>query len=204
MVKSWHFAALGLAAVLLTSCVVDSEHPLATPDSAKIDQRLLTDWLTPEGDTFHISAKDAHWMKVVITPKSDTSGRPLMINRQPEVYDMFASSIGHLMFLNVRIVDTEHPAGTYLFYRYEIGPDKTLKLWLPSQDKLAGFVRAGQIAGTIHQDEHPMMVGDPPRPDLDVHLTASSDELVKFISHYGADRVFDKTGEPLTRKPVKN
>jgi hypothetical protein len=205
--KNQLFSALGLAVCfLLSGCVVDSENPLSPPEAAQIDQRLLGDWVASNGDNVHFSAKDAHWMQVVTQSKVDDSKRPSKIDRAPETYDFYVTTIGDQTYLNVKMVDKDHKDGmpvTYLFYRYKIASDGTLHFWPMGQDEMADFVRTGKIKGTVHQDAHPMMSGNPPKPDVDVHLTDSSENLVKFIVRHGADAFGDET-EPLTRVRTKD
>ena len=176
-------------------------------ETAQVDGRLLGDWIAKNEDRIHFSAKDAHWMQVTITPKiSDATTHPSMVNRNPETYDLYCTTLGVQTFLNVRIAgkDTQgRPSTGYVFYRYKVAPDQTLHSWIMSADETADAIRAGELKGTIHQDAHPLMAGNPPHPDVNVHLTDSSENLVKFITRKGALDLFGDEGEPLTRVATK-
>jgi hypothetical protein len=199
--------ALGAAlCLLLTSCVVTSDNPLSSPDTARADQRLVGDWLGKQDqETFHFTMKKGSWMHVVITQKeTGTGNRPSMINRKPEEYDFFPTVIGGNTFLNVVLVgqdDQGPPSKAFVFVRYTISGNGMLQMWRMSQDLAAAAVRAGKLRGTVHQDKSPMMVGEPPHPDMDVALQDTSANIVKFIQNSNVDTLFSDKMEPLY--PVK-
>jgi hypothetical protein len=193
--------ALGMAlCFLLTACVVDSENPLGSPESAQIDQRLLGDWVAKNGDIVHFSAKDAHWMLAVTTPKaSESPDRSTANNKKPEPDLFFVTTIGGETYFNMRSVSEDSKTKYSLFW-YTITPDQTLHMWGMSQDEMAAAVRAGKLKGTV-QDRG--ATGKPPRTDVDVHLTDSSEHLVKFISRHDPADIFDDETDPLTKVATK-
>ena len=181
--------------LLLTSCIVDSENPLGSPETAQIDQRLLGDWVAPNGDIVHFSARDAHWMVAVTTPKSTAASGSSTTNQKPQPDLFIVATIGEDNYLNMRSAnDGSKP--TYRLYRYTITSDQTLHMWGLSQDEIAAAVRAGRLKGTVHEQD---TTGHPPHTDVDVHLTDSSDHLVKFIARHDPTDLFDAETDPLTK-----
>lgn len=190
--------ALGAAlCLLLTSCVVDSENPIGSPESAQIDQRLLGYWIATNGDIVHFSAKDAHWMLAATTPKAADGSTATNNKSEPDLF--FVTTIGDDTYLNMRSVDADSKT-TYLLYRYTITSDQTLHMWGISQDEMAAAVRAGSVKGTV-QDRGP--TGKPPHPDVDVHLTDSSEHLARFISRHNPEEIFDDESDPLIKVATK-
>ena len=187
---------LGFAlCLLLTSCVVTSDNPLSSPDTAHVDQALVGDWFgKKDQDTFHFSVTNVPWMHVVITHKQ--------ADQKPDEYDFFPTVIGNNTFLNVVLIgkdDQGHPTKSYVFVRYLISSDHVLRRWMMSRDAMAAAVRAGRLKGTVHQDKNPMMVGDPPHPDVDVTLQDTSVNMVKFILGVDLTALFNDKMEPLYR-----
>jgi len=196
LVKRYFYFLLGAAlCLLLTSCVVDSENPLGSSESAQIDQCLLGDWIAPNGDIIHFSAKDAHWMVALTTSKSSGSSDNSTANQKPEPNLFFVTTIGDDSYLNMRSVG-EGSKVTYSLYRYTIAPDQTLHMWGLSQDEMAAAVRAGKLKGTVREQG---TTGHPPHTDVDVHLTDSSEHLVKFIARHDPTDIFDTETDPLTK-----
>jgi hypothetical protein len=189
------FAAL--VALLLSSCETKSEHPLASSETATVDSQLIGDWHDKEDeDTFHITATDAHWMHVTVTPKP--SDQPSTISHSPQDYNMFVTEIGDNHFLNIVMFDQDRgikPVKSYVFLRYTVSPDHVLHLWSLSQEASAAAVRAGKLKGTIHQDAHPLMVGTPPHPDIDVTIEDTSEKLNSFVEAADVDALFT---EPMS------
>jgi len=179
--------------LLLTACVVDSENPIGLPESAQIDQRLLGDWVAKNGDIVHFSAKDAHWMMAVTAPKEPDPAK----NPKPDLF--FVTSIGDDTYLNMRSVSKDSKT-TYSLFRYTITSDQKLEMWGMSQDEMAAAVRADKLQGTV-QDRG--TTGKPPHPDVDVHLTDSSENLVKFISRHAPTDIFDDETDPMTKVATK-
>jgi hypothetical protein len=181
--------------LLLTSCVVTSDNPLSPPDTARVDQALVGNWFgKKDQDTFHFSVTNAPWMHVVITHKQ--------ADQKPDEYDFFPTVIGKNTFLNVVLVgkdDNGHTNKAYVFVRYTIDRNRVLQMWRMSQDAAAAAVRAGKLKGTVHQDKNPMMVGDPPHPDVDVTLQDTSANMVKYIQDANLTALFSDKMEPLYR-----
>jgi hypothetical protein len=196
--KKSRFPALGLAVCfLLTACGVDSDSPLAPPESASVDNRLLGDWVATNGDIIHFSPKDAHWMETMTTsPKA--SNYSTVAGKTPEPDLFFITTIGNDTYMSMRIAskDEAGPRMKYCFFRYAIAPDQTLHMWAMSQDEMAAAVRAGKIKGTVHENG---TMGNPPRTNVDVHLTDTSANIVKFISRHDATDLFDDDNGPLVR-----
>ena len=197
----------GLAlCLLLTACTTDSINPLSSPDSAQPDHQLVGIWRgrnDPDKETFRISITNTHWMHVIITPdQTDTEKRPSMIDRKPESYDFFPTVIGNNTFLNVVTTgkdDAGHPTKTYQILRYTVKGNHELQMWMISQDAAAAAVRAGKLQGHVDQGKDPMMVGQPPHPDVDVTLHSSSADLVKFIQGTDVKALFSDKMETLYR-----
>jgi hypothetical protein len=180
--------------------VVDSENPLGSPESAQIDQRLLGYWIAKNGDIIYFSAKDAHWMLAVTTPKASESPDPSTAkNNNPESDLFFVTTIGDETYLSMRSASGDSKI-KYSFYRYTITPEQTLQMWGMSQDEMAAAVRAGKLKGTVQDNG---TTGKPPRTDLDVHLTDSSEHLVKFISRHDPTEIFNEEMDPLTKVATK-
>jgi len=175
---------------LLTSCDIDSVNPLSSPDQARPDQRLMGNWRgKKDQDTFRFSMKNTHWMHVVITPRqTDANDESSKIDRKPEEYDLFPTVIDKNAFLNVLIIDKDDQGNAtkrYIFVRYSISSGHVLEMWKISQDTAATLVRTGKLKGIVHQDPHPLMVGKPPHPDVDVTLQDTSGRLAEYLR--GAD-----------------
>lgn len=201
--KTLSSLALGVTLCLfLTSCVVTSDNPLSSPEAAKPDPKLIGDWFQKKDqETFHFTETHGGWMHVVITPKPvDKAGN--MINRKPEEYDFFPTTIGDNTFLNVVLIgkdDKDRPTKGYVFLRYTIEHDHVLQMWMISQDEVAAAVRAGNLKGVVQEDKEPIMVGHPPHPDVDVALQSSSSHIVKFIESSDLKKLFSDKMEPLRR-----
>ena len=196
LVKPYFSFGLGAAlCLLLTSCVVDSVNPLGSPESAKIDQRLLGYWVAPNGDIVHFSAKDTHWMEVVTTPKPSEASDNSTATQKPEPNVFFVTTIGEDNYLNMRSTNNGSKV-TYSLFRYTITPDQTLHMWGLSQDEMASAVRAGKLKGAVREQG---TTGHPPHTDVDVHLTDSSDHLVKYIARHDPTDLFDAETDPLTK-----
>jgi hypothetical protein len=195
------FGPAALLCLLLSSCETKSDHPLAAPETAKIDPQLVGDWYSKEDDTtFHITVTDAHWLHVVITPKPvKPSDRPNMISNGPESYDFFVTDIGANHFLNV--VDEQKENGelvkSYVFFRYTVSPNHLLHLWSLSQDACAAAVRAGKLKGTIHESRNGFVTGNPPQPDVDVTIQDSSENITSFIQSAGVNGLFNEKRSTL-------
>jgi hypothetical protein len=194
--KKCSVPALGVAlCFLLTSCEVDSENPLGSPESAQIDRRLLGDWVAQNGDIVHFSAKDAHWMATSTTPKAPESPDSSSASKKSEPDLFFVTAIGDDTYLNMRSADKGSKT-TYSLFRYTITPDQTLHMWGLSQDEMASAVRAGKLKGSVLERG---TTGKPPHTDVDVHLTDSSEHLVKFVSRHDPTDLFDVETDPLTK-----
>jgi hypothetical protein len=199
-VKTSLSLAIGLAlCLLLTSCIVTSDNPLSSPDTARADQALLGDWLGKKDQvTFHFSLKKGPWMHVEIIPAK--------AGDKEDSYDLFPTVIGNTTFLNVVMIgkdDHGHPTKAYVFVRYSISPDHVLQMWMMSQDAAAAAVRAEKLKGIVHQDKHPLTVGQPPHPDVDVTLQDTGANIVKFIQSADVTALFSEEREPLYRvKPT--
>jgi len=185
--------ALGsILCLLLTSCVTTSEYPLSSPGTAQPDLKLVGTW-HEKGDndeTYEFTVKDAHWMHIE-NRKED---------KPPESYDMFVTVIDGNRFLNVRHVGNDeqgHPFKKEFFIlRYEV-TDHVLSTWMLDQDKAAAAVRSGKLKGTIHQNQS--MVGNPPRPDVDVFLQDSGENMVKFIHENGPKALLSDKADKMLR-----
>jgi len=193
-VKSPFSLALGLAlCLILASCTVTSDNPLSSPDTAQADQRLVGDWFgKKDKNTFRFTASKGGWMHVEIIPSK--------AGEKTDSYDFFPTTIGSTTFLNVQNEDDDgHPIKGYFLLRYTISGDHVLQMWMVSQDAAAAAVRAGKLKGIVHQDKNPMMVGQPPHPDVDVTLQDTTANLVTFIQGTDVDTLFSDKCDPLYR-----
>ena len=194
--KTSCLAALGLAlCLLLSSCIVTSDNPLGSVDNAEADSRLLGDWYgKKEQNMFRFTMKKGPWMHVDII-----SSKP---GDKMDSYDFYPTTIGKNTYLNVVITgkdDQDKPTKAYTFVRYTITRNRVLQMWRISQDVTAAAVRAEKLKGTVHQDKNPMMVGTPPRPDVDVSLTDSTTTLAKFVRNADVSTLFSDKMEALYR-----
>jgi hypothetical protein len=189
MRKLFPLGSVLLLCLMLTACVVDSKNPIGSPESAQIDQRLLGDWIATNGDIVHFSARDAHWMTVVTTPKTPDP------DKKPEPSVFFVTTIGDESYLSMKSTDANSKP-IYSLFHYRISSEQKLQMWGLSQDEMAAAVRAGKLKGTV-QDRG--TAGNPPHPDLDVHLTDTSERLAKFISHHDPAVLFTDESDPLTK-----
>jgi len=190
--------ALGLTlAILLTSCVTDSETPLSSPDTAQADQQLVGDWRMKkdsDNDTFRFSTTKGAWMHVQILP--DKPGD------KQEDYDLFPTVIGHDHFLNVVQIgkdDQGHPAKRYVFLRYKISSGRVLRMWMMSQDAAANAVRTGKLKGVVHGNQAPILAGKMHDTNVDVTFEETSANLAAFIQNGDAKALFNEKMEPLYR-----
>lgn len=187
---------LGFAlCLLLSSCIVTSENPLSTPANAEADPKLLGDWYgKKEQNLFRFTMRKSPWMHVDII-----SSKP---GDKMDSYDFYPTTIGNNNYLNVVITgkdDDGKPTKAYTFIRYTISHGRALQMWKISQDVTAAAVKAGKLKGTVHQDKSPMMVGTPPRPDVDVSLTGSTASLAKYVRNADVSTLFSDKMEPLYR-----
>jgi len=166
--------------LLLTSCVTESVNPLASPDAAQADPRLVGDWrggTDSDRNTCRFTITKAPWMHVEIIPdRPEDKPRP---DELPQSYDFFPTVIGKETFLNVVMVgkdDKDHPTKAYLFLRYKFSGKNILHLWMMSQELPAAAIHAGKLKGLLI--------------DSDVSLQDTGANIVKFIQNSNLDDLF--------------
>ena len=64
---------------------------------------------------------------------------------------------------------------------------------------MAAAVRAGKIKGVVHENKDSMLAGKPGHPDVDVNLTDSSANLVRFLQTADLDQLFSTKLDILYR-----
>ena len=180
--------------LLLTSCITTSENPLSSPETAQPDPKLVGSW-HEKGDTdetLEFTTKGAHGMHLEDRKK----------NKPPESYDMFVTVIDGNRFLNVQYFDKDdkgHAAKCgYYIVHYKVS-GRILSTWWLDQDKTAEVVRTGKLKGIFQQDKNPMMIGNPPHPDVNVTLQDSGANMVKFIRNAGPKALFSDKADEMFR-----
>jgi hypothetical protein len=191
--KTYLAAAVGLTStLLLTSCVVNSVQPLASPDKAQADQRLVGIWRGKDGQLTTITSTQGAWLHV------KTTGAPGS-NEKPGDCDAFPTTIGNYTFLNVRTNGKDNRGNTtncYFFIRYAISSNHLLRMWMMSQDAAVNAIRAGKLKGRIQPG---LNFANSSGQDYDVTFTDSGSNLTKFIERSDVTALFHDTADPAKR-----
>jgi hypothetical protein len=181
--------AFGIAAcLLLTSCVVTSDHPLSSPETSQPDPGLIGTWgdKGENDDVYVFTIKNGHWMHY----EQRKDGKRQM------ACDFFVTSLDGRTYMNLLDLDKNYPG--YTVIRYEILTGRgVLMSWGIDQDKAAAAVRAGRLKGTVYVNKG--MLGQPPHHDVDVRLKADSDTLAAFIRDEGVGTLFADKNNDLYR-----
>jgi hypothetical protein len=176
--------AVGLA---LSSCVVDSDHPLISPAVAQPDPQLVGTWHTKAkvDEIITFSIKNAHWMHV----EDVKAGKPA------ETHDFTVAVINGERYMQFHHYDESMPEYAFLRYRMIAGRG-VMTTWSMDSDKAARLVRAGALKGVVHQTSSK---GSPKWTNVDVTLTAGSPALAKFLGEDGPHTLFSNEGSNLYR-----
>ena len=170
------------ACLILCSCVVTSEKPLAGPESGQIDPQLVGVWHTKEknDETYTFSIRDEHTMRVV----EKEAGKPAKTHDFFDRGDQWRDC--YMQFL-----DYDESSPGYLFVRYRmISGRGVVTTWIMDSQKAAVLVRSGALKGKVLKT-----YGD----DVDVKLTGDGAELGRFLSTHSLDALFRDAGGNLYR-----
>jgi len=169
------------ACLILCSCVVTSEQPLAGPESGQIDPQLVGVWHTKEqnDETYTFSIKNAHTMRVA----EKEVGKPAKTH-----YFSIAVIKGESY---MQFLDYDESTPGYLFVRYRMIPGRGVATtWIMDSKKAAALVRSGVLKGKVLKT-----YGD----DVDVKLTGDGAELARFLGTHDPDALFRDAGGNLYR-----
>jgi hypothetical protein len=168
---------IAAASLVLCSCVVTSEHPLAEPESGQTDTQLVGVWHTKEAndESYAFSVKNAHTMRVV----EKEAGKPA------KTHDFTIAVINGESYMQFLDYDESTPG--YLFVRYRMITGRgVVTTWIMDSKKAAALVRSGALKGRMLKT-----YGD----DVDVKLTGDGAELARFLGTHGPDALFrDESG----------
>lgn len=173
-----------LLALSLSACLPESEHPIAPPDAAKSDPRLLGSWINVAEDgyaVFHVLTdpdRSPEWE--VISVELDFEGIG-----ETENYVVHVTQLPQASYLNVLVRGDETG---YLIGRYEFTGSDKLAVRFAEAEKLAEAVRSGKLKGEVR----------PESGSDDVRITAGSEEWQAFLAT-ASDDLF---GEPMSFERV--
>jgi hypothetical protein len=171
-------AGLALAAAItLTGCLAESEHPLAEADPAKTDSRLWGTWLSEEEDGYMIAevfATEKGALQIALG-EHDVEGIGKI-----DTYDAHVTQLPSGDYLNVRGADTEDG---YVFVQYKFDGTDTLTVWSMGDDQLVQAVKDGKLPGTSTVEGG----------DVDVRITATSEQWQAFLAKAPPDLFGDPT-----------
>jgi hypothetical protein len=97
----------------------------------------------------------AHWSGVLPGGKrygEKNRTKIILVDHKPngitdDTYVAYASQIGKDRYLNVVQVEEGKPVG-YIFVRYTLIDDNTVRFWMMNEEALKSAIRGGQIKGT--------------------------------------------------------
>ena len=167
-------AALALCP-LLTACP-ESVHPISDPATAGHDPAVFGVWHGSfDGDEMylHVGPGERGMTKAVQVEHKQKGD----INT--ERYFAFPTRLGKLAMLNVHRVDEERHSA-YTLFRYQ-ADKKKLTLWILSYAAAREDIKAGKLKGKVEDG-----------PFGETRITASSEELVKYLQEGDPKRLFDK------------
>jgi hypothetical protein len=207
------FVQTVIVASLLAGCVM-SEEPLTRFDSDSIDATIVGEW-TEEDDP---EGRLALW--VGLRDEQTMEFRTVERDGSYTVLTGYVSRLGGATYANLQFVDAgclacsdderaeirakfaddfaglvaTDPANscTYMIIPYVHGDDGTLRYSTFDPDRVLEAIEAGDLAGTE---------GDSDTEGYDVCITASAQELRRFVEQRGFD-VFDPDDEVLVRRPA--
>lgn len=177
---------------MLSACVPTSENPIISK-SGVADPRFAGDWT---GKTEDGSAVTVHFLK-----RKDGELGALFVMRasKPESTDEWASfrfttaDLNNARYLSA-LYDyndgkpVEAREKGYHLMHYRFADDGTLQLFAINEQKLMDRVRMGKVDGKIEGEG----------AGADVRLTASPDNLAKFLKRNAPEDLFDKPFMMLT------
>jgi hypothetical protein len=183
-------AGLALAAaVLLSGCLAESEHPVAAADPAKSDPRLWGSWLMEQEDGYsiaHVFATEGGKLQIVwVDHEVEGIGKV-------DTYDGHATQLPSGDYLNVVVTGDE--AG-YVIGKYQFDGTDQLSVWFPENDVLVAAVKDGKLAGTTRDEGGA----------VDVRITASPEQWQAFLAKapagfFGEPTRFKRIGPAYVEK----
>lgn len=162
---------------MLAGCP-ESIHPVSDPAGAVADPALHGTWHgTFDGDEIYLHVGPAaRGMTQAVMVEHKEKGGELKVER----YVAFPSRLDKLAMLNVRRVDEPDTDLGYTLFKYEVHKKK-LTLWMTSYGAVRDDIKAGKLAGRAQDG-----------PFGETLITASSEELAKYLQHSDPKRLFDK------------
>lgn len=162
---------------LLGGCP-ESIHPISDAARAEPDAALYGVWRGRfDGDTLylHVGPGERGMTRAVTVEHKQKDGA-----LKVEHYVAFPSQVGKLAMLNVKAVDDPERDHGYALFRYRL-EGKKLTLWLTSYAAVREDIKSGKLAGRVED-----------RPYGDTVITASGEELAKYLAEADLKRLFDK------------
>lgn len=173
MQRNLWMATIVAICALLCACP-ELNNPVSDPAASSPDPALYGVWRSTQADGtvtyLHIGPGPQGMQCLAVGHEGDKVS--------VEQYDGFVSRIGRLELFNVILGKDD-----YTLLRYEVSGPK-LTLWILSDRAVNEDVRAGRIAGEARYED-----SSSPR------LTASTEELARYVELSDEQRVFEKLGE---------
>ena len=147
-----HLFPVLLLLVSLAGCKVDSINPISSVESAQLDTTLYGVWrYKAKGELTYVHIGPEFFLVTSDTAKKNRT-KIILIDHKPngitdDAYVAYASQIGKERYLNVVQVEEGKPVG-YIFVRYTLIDDNTVRFWMMNEEALKSAIRGGQIKGT--------------------------------------------------------
>jgi hypothetical protein len=150
----------------LCGCLPESEHPIAPPDPAGGDLRLLGAWLHISEDGYSVlhafKTEGRDWQFVVADHDVEGFG-------DTETYIGHTTHLPSGDYLNVLVTGSETG---YLILRYEFIDKDRVRMSFSSTDALIAAVKSGALAGSVVEES----------TGPDIRITASSQQWQNFLA----------------------
>jgi hypothetical protein len=147
-----HLFPLLLLLASLAGCKVDSINPISSLEGAQPDTTLNGVWrYEAKGELVYVHIGPDFLLATSDTAKKNRI-RIILVDHKPngitdDAYVAYASRIGRDRYLNVMQVEAGKPVG-YIFVRYTLIDDNTVRFWMMNEEALKSVIRDGQIKGT--------------------------------------------------------
>jgi hypothetical protein len=165
MIRFWHLVAMA-GALALSGCLPESEHPIAPPDEAGGDARLLGAWLHVSEDGYGVyhafKTERADWDLAIADHDVEGIG-------EIEIYTGHTTRIASGDYLNVLVTGSETG---YLIARYEFADKDHLRMAFSDTEMLVEAVKSGALPGTITEDS----------TGPDIRITASPEQWQAYLA----------------------
>jgi hypothetical protein len=171
------FAAVIALSTLLAGCP-ESIHPISDAAQAAPDPALYGVWHGRfDGDEIylHVGPAERGMTRAVMVEHKGKDGA-IKIER----YVAFPTQLGKLAMLNVKAVDDPDRDRGYTLFRYQ-AEKKKLTLWMTAYGAVREDIKAGRLAGKAED-----------KPYGDTVITASGEQLGKYLQESDPKRLFDK------------